>query len=110
LLLDYALRACGCVDTLAVTHLDALPGFDPFHWCARYAATARLELPSSLAEQELLTQALSSAQPYYSAPPAWSVRPTPEVLCRSLAEATGIPVKYGSFGPRADNVVPTQPE
>jgi adenylosuccinate synthase len=101
-LLDYALRACGGVDALALTHLDALANLGAFRWCERYASLARLDLPRNLAEQAALAQALGAVQPLYTSLAA--THATPDALCRSLTEATGVDVKYGSHGPRHSDV------
>lgn len=95
-LLDYALRACGSVDALALTHLDALELLQDFRCCERYSALNRLTLPRNLTEQSALAQELSAAQPRYTS----LVDSTPERLCRHLSEVTGVPVTYGSSGPR----------
>lgn len=100
-LLDYALRACA-IDSLALTHLDALPALAPFQWCGRYARAAALELPRGLAEQEQLTKALLDAEPRYER--LAGVAPSPEQLCNAVRERLRLPVKYGSCGPTAGSV------
>ncbi|MES1184072.1 MAG: adenylosuccinate synthetase [Myxococcales bacterium] len=94
-LLSYAIRACGGVDALAVTHLDAVAALAPYRWCERYASRPMLELPGSLDEQAALTQQLFAAEPHYAA----VSDATPEALCQKLAERAAVPVKYGSSGP-----------
>jgi adenylosuccinate synthase len=60
----YALRACGGVDGLAITHLDRLPVLPP-RVCAEYSVDGRCvqiaDLPS-----ELRTELLAKCQPVYS--------------------------------------------
>jgi adenylosuccinate synthase len=94
-LLSYAIRACGGVDALALTHLDAVPALAPYRWCERYTRLPQLELPRSLDEQAALTQQLFAAQPHY----AGLSDATPEALCRQLSERAAVPVRYGSAGP-----------
>lgn len=101
-LLDYARRACGTLDALALTHLDALSTLSPFRWCEAYAAPGRLELPRCLAQQAQLTTTLFDAQPQYAAPPA--AARSEQALCDALAERAGVRVKYGSVGPTARDV------
>jgi adenylosuccinate synthase len=100
-LLDYALRACGGIDALAVTHLDALGALAPYRWCERYGSLATLELPRNISEQAKLSQVLFSATPHYAMPLTGAPEIAPEALCRKLVECAGVPVKYGSFGPTA---------
>jgi adenylosuccinate synthase len=101
-LLDYALRACAAIDSLALTHLDALPALAPFQWCGRYARASALELPRGLAEQERLTKALLDVEPRYEM--LAGVAPSPERLCDAVRERVGLPVKHGSRGPTAGSV------
>lgn len=95
MLLDYALRASGGMDALAVTHVDALRAFDSFRYCERYASGERLELPRSLADQAKLARELSAVEPLYTT----SADFTEQVLCQKLRETTGLDVRYTSTGP-----------
>jgi adenylosuccinate synthase len=99
-LLNYALRACTRVDTLAITHLDALAALTPYRWCQRYSSLTELALPRNLAEQAELTSQLFAAEPCYTTESALA----PEALCAQLAERAGVLVKYGSFGPSSGAV------
>ena len=99
-LLDYALRACGGVDALAITHLDSLDLLQPYRWSDRYASPITLELPCDLSEQEQLTNALLSAEPRYTS----LAGATAEALCDALSEQARIPVRYGSVGPSSSAV------
>jgi adenylosuccinate synthase len=101
-LVDYALRACGVVDALALTHLDALRALAPFRWCERYSNASPLELPRGLSEQERLTGVLLGAAPCYSAPDA--AAQSPERLCEALFQRLGVDVRYGSVGATASAV------
>jgi adenylosuccinate synthase len=103
-LLDYALRACGGVDALALTHVDALGALKPYRWCERYAALAKLELPHDLSEQERLAQTLFAAEPLYTTHGDCSSHHASETLCRKLAERAGVEVKYASLGPSREHV------
>lgn len=103
-LLDYALQACGGVDALAVTHLDALAGLEPYRWCEQYSSGARLALPRDLSEQAQLTQALSAAAPHYTTCGDALPHARPELLCQKLGERANVRVKYASFGPSSGAV------
>jgi adenylosuccinate synthase len=101
-LLDYALRACGSVDTLALTHLDSLGALEPFQWCERYADGTALELPRGLVAQKRLTSRLFEVEPRYAR--LEDASKSPERLCVALQERAGVRVKYGSVGPTARHV------
>jgi adenylosuccinate synthase len=96
-LLHYALAACGGVDSLALTHLDALGALGEYRYCESYRGQEHLPLPSSLAEQERLTRLLLEVEPLY----ARLANITPAAARAVLSERTGVPVKYGSLGPTA---------
>lgn len=96
-LLDYALRASGGVDELAITHLDALPAFPEFACCVEYEGNVPLALPRGIAEQEALTQRLFEARPTYRAIPA-------QRLCDLIESQCKVNVGWVSVGPRATDV------
>ncbi len=95
-LLDYALRACP-VDTLALTHLDALERFSSYRVCESYEAIGSLLLPSSLAAQTELTGVVLRARPRYTA-----LRPGD--FTGLLRERLAVPVKYAVSGVTAGAV------
>jgi len=96
-LLDYARRASGGVDELAVTHLDALCAFPEYLCCLSYEGSHSLALPKGIAEQERLTQRLMEVSPSYHSIP-------PSRLCDVIEEACGVHVGWVSTGPRAADV------
>lgn len=98
-LLDYALRASGGVDELAITHLDALHAFPEYPCCTAYEGENTLSLPRGLSEQEALTQALFAATPRYHL--AASNR-----FCELIEERCGVNIGLTSVGPRATDVRP----
>jgi adenylosuccinate synthase len=101
-LLDYALRACGGVDCLAVTHLDALRALPDFQYCHAYSGIGSLPLPGNLAEQAALTARLAAAQPSYR---TLSPRASPDALREIIAQYSAAPVRFTGYGPRANDVV-----
>ena len=100
-LLDYALRACGGVSALALTHLDTLSAFSEYRCCVSYGDGAELELPRSLAEQSALTERLARARPEYRhlSGPELDVQ-----LGEVLAQRLHTPLEYRSDGPTARDV------
>lgn len=96
-LLDYALRASGGVDELAMTHLDALRAFPEYRCCLSYEGGASLALPKGIPEQERLTQRLLQASPSYRSIPS-------SQLCDSIEEECGVRVGLVSRGPTAADV------
>jgi adenylosuccinate synthase len=96
-LLDYALRASGGVDELAITHLDALRAFPEYACCVAYEGSGPLGLPNGIPEQESLTRRLLEARPSYRAIPA----PT---LCELIREVCQVNVGLRSGGPTATDV------
>jgi adenylosuccinate synthase len=98
-LLDYALRASGGVDSLAVTHLDALARFSEYRVCEGYDGIDTLALPSDLAAQERLSAALTTARPRYA-----SVGRSDEEFCKMLEGRTGLSVRRTSSGMTARTV------
>ena len=101
-LLDYALRACGGVDCLALTHLDAVQRLPGYHYCAAYEGVDSLPLPRSLAEQTLLSAQLAAAQPLYQ-------RLTPsasaDALCELVSRHSNAGIHFQSYGPQAADIV-----
>jgi adenylosuccinate synthase len=96
-LLRYALRACGGVDTLAVTHHDALDRFATYRVCERYEGLDDWKLPANLAGQARLTELLGRARPRYTAiaPAEW---------CETVRALTRLAVGYVCNGPSASAV------
>ncbi len=90
-LLDYALRACRGMDSLAVTHLDGLARFSTYQACVRYEGLDELQLPGDIAAQVRLSKALSLAQPRYATV-------VPGEFCEWLEERAGVRVSHGSSG------------
>lgn len=108
MLLNYAVRAIGGVDTLALTHCDQLQDFDRF--CTAYRIEneedyklfdagdsrigGRIKLPSGIDGQSAITKMLSRVKPVYM---AWSssVRRIAETLETDL----GANVSIFSHGP-----------
>ena len=114
-LLRYAIAACGGVDTLAVTHLDAkLPEWTV---CARHQpeatdaglfdanGTPRLGRFRDLEHQARLTEALLRVRPHLERPFA---HPTPKRVLGYLEGALGAPVLLASAGPTHLDVRPAQ--
>jgi adenylosuccinate synthase len=92
-LLRYALTASESIDTLCLTHLDALPK----RVCTGYAR----DLPAparDLAAQERITSLLFGARPHYT------TVASAEEFCARVAASAAVPVEYTSSGPRADDV------
>ena len=105
MLLDYAVRACGGVDALAITHLDALRAFAAYQYCTGYTELGELRLPESLAEQAQLAQRLFSARPQYQALDNPSQPAAAHALCELFAQRARAPVAFASYGPTANDVI-----
>ncbi len=105
-LLRYALAAAERLDGLAVSHLDAIDGAD-LRWCIGYRTADGANVASlpfsdelDLDHQHALTQLLQGAQPLYEPHPIGSAQEWVE-----CAEAvSGLPVRFGAFGPTRDTV------
>jgi adenylosuccinate synthase len=105
-LLRYALAAAGRLDGLVVSHLDAVEGAD-LRWCTGYRATGSASVASlplsgepDLDHQHALTRLLQGAEPLYEPNPVGTAQAWVE-----RAEAfSGLPVRFGAFGPTRDTV------
>lgn len=102
--LRYAVRACGGVDEVALTHLDVArrrPG--ELRLCRAYLAAgqrlARIALgpDRDLDSQARLTRTLLAARPVYDE----AERPGVDDWPRAVAEIAGAPVSVLSYGPAA---------
>jgi adenylosuccinate synthase len=106
-LLRYALDAVGPLDGLVASHLDAIERVG-LRWCTGYRAADGASLITSLPlsdapdldHQHALTQRLSAAQPLYEPdtianPQEWMAR---------VEALSGLPVRFGAFGPTRDTV------
>ncbi|HEU4404677.1 MAG TPA: adenylosuccinate synthetase [Polyangiaceae bacterium] len=123
-LLRYAIEACGGVDALALTHLDALARLPRFRACTGYLPLpgARLDPPlyepvaggegparprppasHDLDRQAALTETLGSVRPVYDDLP-WAPGAEPERYARHVEALAGAPVRLASTGPRATDV------
>ncbi|HYQ04276.1 MAG TPA: adenylosuccinate synthetase [Polyangiaceae bacterium] len=100
-LLDYALRACGGVDELALTHGDALRAFPEYACCHTYEGQSPLAIPDGIPEQELLTQRLFAARPRYH-----SI--APNRFAELIEETCDVRVSLTSVGPTASDVSHSQ--
>lgn len=87
----YAIEAIGGVDGIVVTHLDYLPG--PQKVCTAYSPEVDLSVPTSIPEQERITEALLRTEPRYE---------TMELL-PELAKLA--PIAHMSYGPTAEDKV-----
>ena len=83
----HAVRACGGLDALAVTHVDALARAATWRSCDRYAS----------APDPLTPAALARARPLYRDHP-------PDDFLSLAAEELDLPVALVSTGPRASDV------
>lgn len=101
-LLDYALTACGGLDCLALTHLDALRTLSNYRYCHSYSGIDQVCLPRNLAEQAELTARLACAQPIYGMLDSGA---SPHALLEIIAQRSTAPVRFTSFGPTANDVV-----
>jgi adenylosuccinate synthase len=123
-LLRYALEACGGVDALALTHLDALaraprwlactaylpaPGarFDPALYAIAPGGDGRARpLPPrshDLDRQAALARSLEGVRPVYQELP-WAPGAAPERYARHVEALAETPVRLASTGPRATDV------
>ncbi|HTF47537.1 MAG TPA: adenylosuccinate synthetase [Pseudonocardia sp.] len=94
-LLRHAVRACGGIDGLAVTHLDRASS--GLHWADRYAdGTVDLPegRPGDLAHQSSLTARLAVARPVLDDLPRDA-----DALLAQLERTTGVPVVVTGHGP-----------
>ncbi|WP_431963998.1 adenylosuccinate synthetase [Actinacidiphila sp. bgisy160] len=96
----YAVEACGGVDALAVTHLDA-PRRCPQLRLVRAYDTGETRLPTAppgdLGRQAALTERLLTARPA-----RWDVPgPDPGAWSQAIGDALGAPVVLESHGPTA---------
>jgi adenylosuccinate synthase len=110
-LLRYAIEACGGIDALALTHLDALPRLERWQACASYtdvdaalfdadyggAKRLRLGPFRDLEHQERITRALSKARPGYRE----LDRGAPIAAIEGLLDR---PVRIASSGPSSSDV------
>jgi len=105
-LLRYALDAVGALDGLVVSHLDAVDGAG-LRWCAGYRTedAGRLTaLPAGgvrdLAHQHALTRLLQGAEPIYEPHPI----ATAHAWVAHAEALSGLPVRFGAFGPTRETV------
>lgn len=124
LLLRYAAEACGGMDAVALTHLDALARVPAWRVCNGYrlrkdepslfamsraapavASAIRPPGPHDLARQAALAAALADASAVYD-PAVWSGGAAgAESAVAFFEEALGAPVKIGASGPSAADVL-----
>jgi len=105
-LLRYALDTVGALDGLVVSHLDAL-GHAQLRWCAGYRTADAGRLASlplggvrDLGHQQALTQLLQGAEPIYEPHPV----ATPHAWVEHAEALSGLPVRFGAFGPTREAV------
>ncbi|WP_198086405.1 adenylosuccinate synthetase [Variovorax sp. E3] len=105
-LLRYALDAVGTLDGLVVSHLDAVDAAR-LRWCAGYRTedTGRLaSLPlggvRDLDHQHALTRLLQGAEPIYEPHPIT----TAHAWVEHAEAVSGLPVRFGAFGPAREAV------
>lgn len=103
-LLDYALRACGGVDALALTHIDALATLPDYRVCFSYGGAEALALPRDVAQQERLARSLGSVEPHYRSLPGATAVDQANELRAVLAQVADAPVRFDSRGPTARDV------
>ncbi|MFO0586662.1 MAG: adenylosuccinate synthetase [Polyangiaceae bacterium] len=107
----YALEACGGADSLAITHLDALPRVAAWQVCTKYtnpddAGNPLVLTPPAtpdLERQAAVTERLAKATPVYEAV-EWSGDGGAERATRYFGEALGVPVRLAAYGPSSDRV------
>jgi adenylosuccinate synthase len=95
-MLRYAIRACGGIDALAVTHLDKLPHLPPTA-CDQYALgdeICEVSPINNLCDMEQMTERLKIAKPRYIEWPTGS----PDEFTNAIGRALAVPVRYKSFG------------
>lgn len=113
----YALEACGGADSLAITHLDALPKVTDWRVCTKYTISDEPGNPwvpsppktPDLERQAALTERLFRATPMYEAVD-WSGEGGAERATRYFGDALGVPVRLASFGPSSDRVTTWLPK
>ena len=105
-LLRYALDVVGALDGLVVSHLDAVEGTG-LRWCTGYRSAeagriAALPLGGvrDLDHQQALTQLLRGAEPIYEP----HLIATPHAWVEHAEALSGLPVRFGSFGPTRESV------
>ncbi|MDN6887515.1 adenylosuccinate synthetase [Variovorax sp. CAN2819] len=105
-LLRYALDVVGTLDGLVVSHLDAIEGTG-LRWCSGYRTAdagrlASLPLGSmhDLDHQHELTRLLQGAEPIYEP----HLIATPHAWVEHAEALSGLPVRFGSFGPTRESV------
>jgi len=105
-LLRYALAAAGPLDGLLASHLDAVEGAG-LRWCTGYRTADGASLSSlpfngapDLDHQRALTRLLQGAQPLYE-PHAIG---TAHAWVQRAEALSGLPVRFGAFGPTRGTV------
>jgi len=105
-LLRYALDVAGTLDGLVVSHLDAIEGTG-LRWCSGYRTADAGRIASlplggvrDLDHQQALTQLLRSAEPIYEP----HLIATPHAWVEHAEALSGLPVRFGSFGPTRESV------
>jgi adenylosuccinate synthase len=104
-LLRYALRACGGVDALALTYLDALDGAREWRAAVAHEVAGegrRAELPAAgegEAERLGATRALARSRPEYRVLALPGGAASGDAYLRLLEDAAGVPVELSSRGP-----------
>lgn len=101
--LDYAVRAIGGVDELAVTHLDCLKG--PWKVATGYIPYFDWELPVATEEQARLQELASTSEKLAKLRPSYSSlnNPSPEDVLRWISLVLKAPVTITSHGPTAED-------
>ncbi len=118
MLARYALSVTGAVDSLVITHMDALSHLKEWNYCLGYRDSHDLydtsieatnsadvltsfHLPHflSLDERAQFTQALSSVTPVFE-----TCEADDEIVVRKIESLLETPVGMISRGPRAENV------
>ncbi|MET3394185.1 adenylosuccinate synthase [Variovorax sp. 1140] len=105
-LLRYALDVVGTLDGLVVSHLDAVEGTG-LRWCAGYRTADEGRIASlplggvrDLDHQQALTRLLQAAEPIYEL----HLIATPHAWVAHAEALSGLPVRFGSFGPTRESV------
>ena len=105
-LLRYALAAAGPLDGLLASHLDAVEGAG-LRWCTGYRTSDGASLASlpfngapDLDHQHALTRLLQGAQPFYEPHPVC----TAQAWVQRAEALSGLPVRFGAFGPTRGTV------
>jgi adenylosuccinate synthase len=96
-LLRYAIKACGGVDEISLTHCDKTPSGKV---CTRHSLDGNLvpnyHLPRDLRDQQANGRDLAIAQPVYEN--------RPETIEHTVARIAKAPVAYKSYGPSPKDV------